>query len=1717
MHIEIPPFGKTSPARPSRHLMNALNMNAFFFVKAMRFIQSLTLVALFVHTSVFAQNDVASALIAPANDLRNKILESYQISGNQFQIKNTTQTVRYQLTDKVTGNAGFDSFLVDSKVIYDQSPYFVIHTNDGETFSTNIHQDRVYEKCFISAGYYRDFSFRPFRFDGLIQAMGQTRYHFFSDRILKENRLSYNGNGFDDISGIYMEYPVAFASYQVYEGSRMLAVSKKQISSGAVVIERPNGSLLAFSFPGAPENGQVVFEVVDNTLYIRHYANIQEAITQSGTPGRNIVRWGRRIFGQTDFNTHKREVLHQIHQELNPYPSSAFLIEKVSDNQERYTQTVHQVEYMNLKGVYKFRTDGVPWGDAVTKHRTKYPAAKVTITPSDDRLIYMMHETNTPDAASALQDSQGYTLPVNLGIARSLGGGPIADWTGAFANTDPFCTEVHGRGWSRSEFPVNLKPCGTLSFRSLHVCHDWGAYQLAATGSVISQEPLSTSNLGVWCSIDLKPWTANCGDIRSFSSTVTQWAWGRQEPGHEEQFAHALEFYYASVGTRDKYLQEAYPVIKNFSHFQQYNRYTSSEEKIDIHQTFSSYPDTKQNRFLVDVGFEVKEHVTINGDERLVLFRARSNPAIYYNEIYHTLPDGSLNPEQIKVNPNLNIADNTKQTHILEGPTPAFVLADKRWTFAPATQFPNDASFRGVEANMFVRLFAKDITINGQTANDLPVALNVWKWKPEGIYYDGSGQPREHGHYIIYDMVLEHSDFSLEAGDKLRFSFMIMPYGGKISNDETDSAIETLENFTFPEVTHVAVGKHIKCDYQWVPAIQTTDGHSAEFSFTGGDQLMTVAAEGFPSYKIPDVYRINGESAEKINFSVNGYDGITTFIDRNGTVGFSFPVEMTPGEEATIRVVQDNQDGYGNIHFPGAGIATFWNFDKSLEGWKVSDDMSARVGHGTASLLITDDDAYIDSPDGLNIPATDYTFAVVGMQNNTSATTASLSWVTSAGGSLTDGKTIDVPIIGKDRRQRYYIIDLSEHTEWTDTIRQVRLRPAIDASGSIDIDFIKFTGNFNNVALSVPGVIQAEDFNVGGQGNAYYDTSPVNEGGHYRTDEGVDIQLIDDDSYLVGWIDSCEWLEYVFETSVPGIYQMDIHSRATDGEHMFHVAFDGEDLTGPIWPGASNTSFQEVVTSHEITLPEGLQMMRIFFDAAGQDLGVDKFTFDLLQECTPQSVIFDEMTDVPSDSPPIVLHANATSGLNPVFKVVDGPATIEGDTLWLTGFRGTITIKAYHPGNEEFCPASAVQSFNILHICTEQTLTYGSLPDHVAANDPPFYVSAEASSGLPVAVSIISGPATIDENNLVTLTNETGTIKFSAIQEGDIQWCAVQDSSLTLYVDSPQHLCSDSDGMVLFEKWTNIPGYRIEDIPLHTAPDHMSTRTSIEIPSNTGDHYGVRLSGYICAPYTADYVFFIASDDNGELWLSTDQSRENAALIAHVPEWTHEREWDRFPEQQSAPIPLTGGKQYYFEALMKEHTGGDNLAVKWQSVYGLDDIVGGDFLSMPCTWQTISFADECVPLSENTFKVEATATSGLPVNLEMISGNGELNGDTITLFGNRSTITLLASQEGNDLYCRAEDVTHQYVLSRTTGIRSSEDAHNIILYPNPASGIVTVHNNGLPVQKIMITDTEGRLLSLFDEPLTYKKTIDVHHLPGGIYLVHFIGSTYVVTKKMVIY
>lgn len=175
-----------------------------------------------------------------------------------------------------------------------------------------------------------------------------------------------------------------------------------------------------------------------------------------------------------------------------------------------------------------------------------------------------------------------------------------------------------------------------------------------------------------------------------------------------------------------------------------------------------------------------------------------------------------------------------------------------------------------------------------------------------------------------------------------------------------------------------------------------------------------------------------------------------------------------------------------------------------------------------------------------------------------------------------------------------------------------------------------------------------------------------------------------------------------------------------------------------------------------------------------------------------------------------------------------------------------------------------------------------------------------------------------------------GSLSFATLQKYQLNVQVSDSGGLTR---SAQIAVEVEPCAVKREYWSGINGNQITNLTTNAnfpnSPTSATYQGFFETPSNIADNYGQRLSGYLRAPDTGSYTFWISSDDYGELWLSTDSNPANKVRIAYHTGATGSREWGKYATQKSTAITLEGGKFYYIEALHKEGVGGDNLAVSW--------------------------------------------------------------------------------------------------------------------------------------------------------------------------------------------
>ena len=133
---------------------------------------------------------------------------------------------------------------------------------------------------------------------------------------------------------------------------------------------------------------------------------------------------------------------------------------------------------------------------------------------------------------------------------------------------------------------------------------------------------------------------------------------------------------------------------------------------------------------------------------------------------------------------------------------------------------------------------------------------------------------------------------------------------------------------------------------------------------------------------------------------------------------------------------------------------------------------------------------------------------------------------------------------------------------------------------------------------AIPGTIKASDFDNGGEGVAYHDSTAGNKGGVYRQSD-VDLETSAAGGYDLGWTRAGEWLNYTASVASTGTYTVTFRVASSGQGGTFHVEFNGSNVTGTIAiPDTGGWQAWQNVTK-TVTLAAGAQVARIVMDSVG--------------------------------------------------------------------------------------------------------------------------------------------------------------------------------------------------------------------------------------------------------------------------------------------------------------------------------------------------------------------------------------------------------------------------------------------------------------------------------------------------------------------------------------
>lgn len=167
------------------------------------------------------------------------------------------------------------------------------------------------------------------------------------------------------------------------------------------------------------------------------------------------------------------------------------------------------------------------------------------------------------------------------------------------------------------------------------------------------------------------------------------------------------------------------------------------------------------------------------------------------------------------------------------------------------------------------------------------------------------------------------------------------------------------------------------------------------------------------------------------------------------------------------------------------------------------------------------------------------------------------------------------------------------------------LKLVVSSDGDVGLDHASWGGArflhpqrpFNNTAHLIPGQIEVEEYDLGGNNHAYYDGTEGSETGvGFRVNEDVDLENCSDvgGGYNLGWSTAGEWLEYTVDVQSAGTYDIELRVACNGDDRTLSLEMDGSPIATDIAvPNTGAWQEWQTVMVPNVTLTEGQQVMRL--------------------------------------------------------------------------------------------------------------------------------------------------------------------------------------------------------------------------------------------------------------------------------------------------------------------------------------------------------------------------------------------------------------------------------------------------------------------------------------------------------------------------------------------
>ena len=395
-----------------------------------------------------------------------------------------------------------------------------------------------------------------------------------------------------------------------------------------------------------------------------------------------------------------------------------------------------------------------------------------------------------------------------------------------------------------------------------------------------------------------------------------------------------------------------------------------------------------------------------------------------------------------------------------------------------------------------------------------------------------------------------------------------------------------------------------------------------------------------------------------------------------------------------------------------------------------------------------------------------------------------------------------------------------------------------------------------------------------------------------------------------------------------------------------------------------------------------------------------------------------------------LLSATASSGLAVTFEVISGPADLSGSNLTYSA-DGIVKISASQNGNLNYNAAVTVTQSFAVGKSSQDPLVFEPLSPQVNGATNELITFGGSGTGT-VSFAVISGGGAIVDTTKLAMRTGTGEVVVVATKAADDRYSANAATSTVV--------CALVEQTISF-------------LPIQD--QNVTNITSLSAMASSGLEVTFDV---VSGPATLTGSTTLVYQTAGTVLVRATQSGDDH--FAAAPSVTNMFEVNKI--QQAELVFMPAGPQEYGTTNALSTMGGSGTGVVSYSVSsGAGHIVNGNYLTITAgtgsvmivatkaaedLYESVSATGivECakggqtimfVPVSdqETAGKVglAATASSGLEVTFAVCDGPANIADGTNLSFSATGSVSIVASQIGNDNYLAASDVTNTFIVNES--------------------------------------------------------------------------------------